>query len=301
MSKISTSVRIIRIAARVSSALTPNLGARWLEHLFLTPLRRPMPTREIGWMATAQRKAVRYDARRLPVYSWGSGPTILLAHGWSGRGSQMGVFVDPLVKRGFRVVTFDAPGHGEADGRQSSLPEIAIAIERVVDNIGPIQAIVAHSLGTAATTIALSRGLSVERLVYIAPPDNPGDYLYRAARYLGFSDEIAGRAQTRIEKRFSFPFERARGTLLAPALDVPLLVIHDLNDPEVPHEEGARLVDAWSGARLMTTNGLGHNHILRAPEVVDAAVGFLCSNREPALSNSFGTVQSAPHSLPCDD
>jgi hypothetical protein len=48
---------------------------------------------------------VRFDhARRLPVYSWGSGPTILLAHGWSGRGSQLGAFVEPLVEQGFRLV-----------------------------------------------------------------------------------------------------------------------------------------------------------------------------------------------------
>ncbi len=183
----STTVRIINTLARISTTLSPYLAARWLEHLFLSPSRWTTPPREVAWISTAQRSSVCFDeTRKLPLFTWGSGPTVLLVHGWSGRGSQMGAFAEPLVKLGFRVVTFDAPGHGIADGRLSGLSEIAIAIERVASRVGPLHAIVAHSVGTAAATIALSRGLSVERLVYIAPPENPGDHLYRAARFLGF-------------------------------------------------------------------------------------------------------------------
>jgi len=290
MSHNSTIVRLIQIVARTSAVLAPGLSARLLELLFLTPRRWPLPAREVDWLTDARRSRLRFDAtRELQLYSWGSGPTVLLAHGWAGRGSQLAAFVAPLVERGFRVVAFDAPGHGQSEGRQSALPEFALAIERLTAQVGPVRAIIAHSMGCAATTVAVSRGLDVERLVYLAPPANPGDYLVRAARFIGFGDTIAARTQARIERRFGYPFEMARSTSLAPSLEVPLLVFHDRQDREVPHDEGQRLVEAWPGAELITTRGLGHQRIIREPAVIDAAVEFLVSAEEQARRSQQGT------------
>lgn len=266
----------MKIAARTSAFVAPGLAARWLERLFLTPTRHPLRPHERQRLATAERIEVVFDpARRLPVYLWGTGPTVLLVHGWSGHGVQMGTIAESLVRAGYRVASYDAPGHGAADGRLTGLPEMAAAVEQVALTLGPLRAVVAHSLGAAATTIAVARGLPVDRLVYLSTPENPGTYLHRAARYLGFGDAVRRRAQVRIERRFDFPFAAARGTTLAPSIDVPLLVIHDLADPVVPHDAGVRLVEAWPGAALKTTTGLGHHRILRDRSVVDTAVAFI--------------------------
>mgnify|MGYP003291741877 CR=1 FL=1 len=55
----------------------------------------------------------------------------------------------------------------------------------------------------------------------------------------------------------------------------PLLVIHDREDAEVPWQEGAIIAQAWPGATLSTTSGLGHRRIVHDPAVVERAVGFL--------------------------
>ena len=252
-SKKSTIVRVVNWLAQPLSILSPCLAARLLEQLFLTPRRWRRPHREACWLGGANRSVIAFDEERVfPLFSWGEGPTVLLAHGWSGRGSQMAAFAQPLVQAGYRVVAFDAPGHGEADGRLTGVPEMARAIQKVADEVGPIHAVVAHSLGTAATSIALSGGLRVDRLVYIAPPENPGGFLWRVAHFLGFSEEVARRTADRIQRRFSFSLEQARGATLAPAMEVDLLVIHDLDDQEVAYQEGADLVDAWPGAVLVT-------------------------------------------------
>jgi pimeloyl-ACP methyl ester carboxylesterase len=272
--------------------IAPPLAARWLQRLFLTPRRLPAPPREIEWLSEAEESRFGFGRNQtLPLFSWGNGPVVLLAHGWSGRGSQLAAFSAPLVKLGFRVVAFDAPGHGKADGNQLGLPEMAEVIAQIGKSIGPIHAIVAHSLGTAATTIALSSGLDAERLVYIAPPENPGDYLYRVARYLGFGDRIALRTQKRMERRFNYPFALCRGSALAPSLDVPLLIIHDRGDRDVPHDEGVRLAAEWAGARLLSTEGLGHNRILRNRKVIEAATEFV--NSQPVKS----TCPDRPHEV----
>jgi pimeloyl-ACP methyl ester carboxylesterase len=302
MNEKSLTIRLLRLGARISAVFAPGLAARWLERLFLSPMRWPTPAREVDWVAGARRCALPFDGgRNLPVLSWGSGPTVLLVHGWSGRGSQLGAFVAPLVAQGFRVVSFDAPGHGQADGKQTALPEIARATAKVAELVGPVDAVIAHSLGTAATTIAVANGLPVKRLIYISPPENPGVYLYRVARFLGFGDGVARRTQARIEQRFGGQFSDVRAEVLAPALNVPLLVIHDQDDVEVPHQEGIDLVNVWSGAALMTTQGLGHRRILRAPEVVNAVVSFLsapgASSLEESAAKSSGVLPLSAPSL----
>lgn len=274
-------VRTLNIAAPLVSLLAPALAARWLERLFTTPMKWRTPDRERAWLSSATRSQVRFDAQReLAVYAWGNGPTILLVHGWSGRGSQMGVYAAPLVARGFRVISFDGPAHGRSEGKTSALPEFALAVERVAEAMGPIFAIISHSLGTAATTMAVARGVSAERLVYISPPEDLPKYLARLAGFLGFSPHIPTLAQKRLERRYGVPFEEARGTALAPDLEVPLLIVHDEQDGEVPHPEGRRLAECWPGSRLITTRGLGHHRIVRDPDVVRSVVSFVADGAE---------------------
>ena len=56
-----------------------------------------------------------------------------------------------------------------------------------------------------------------------------------------------------------------------------LLVVHDRDDVETPWTGGARLVDLWPGARLVTTEGLGHRRVLREPSVIEEAAAFITS------------------------
>lgn len=267
---------VIRAANRIQSSVAPERAARRLERLFLSPSGRPIRPGETACLQSARQTRIAFDGdRSIPVYSWGTGPAVILVHGWSGYGAQLSSFVQPLTERGFSVVAFDAPGHGAADAGLTGLPELAAAVERVAESVEDIHGLIAHSLGGAAVTVALSRGLVARRAVYVAPPDDPRRYLARSARALGFGSGVARRAQHLIEGRFGFTFESGRGTTLARSLELPLLVLHDERDRQVPCEEGARLAEAWPGARLMTTEGLGHGRILSDPEVVAAAVGFL--------------------------
>jgi len=215
----------------------------------------------------------------MQVWSWGEGPTVLLVHGWNGRATQLGSLVDPLVARGYRVVAFDAIGHGESVGSQSSLPELANCIRQVVEEVGGVFAIVAHSLGGAATTFALAYGMQVERAVFIAPPADPREFLALFSSSLGIGEEVSSRVKTLVERRLGVPMEEMRASKIAPMMNTPLLVIHDREDKEVPFQVGRVVASAWPGAELITTKGLGHQRILRDPAVMNAAVDFVDAHR----------------------
>jgi hypothetical protein len=53
------------------------------------------------------------------------------------------------------------------------------------------------------------------------------------------------------------------------------LIIHDMDDSEVPWQQGARLANAWPAARFMQTQGLGHTRILRDRAIVQEVANFI--------------------------
>lgn len=262
---------LVRVSFANASRLAPGLTSAVAAHLFRSTRRSKPRTaeRDVLQRASGSRLA------GMQLWSWGEGPTVLLVHGWNGRATQLGGFVEPLVERGYRVVAFDSLGHGDSEGNESSLPELANCIRQVVDELGGVHGIVAHSLGGAATTFALAYGMRVERLVFVSPPADPREFLKIFGAALGINDDVRARVKRRVEQRLGVPMEEMQALAIAPSMRLPLLVIHDEHDKEVPVSVGRRIASAWPGAELLVTEGLGHQRILRDAEVKNSAVRFI--------------------------
>jgi pimeloyl-ACP methyl ester carboxylesterase len=257
------------------SAVVPAAAARRADRLFMTPPRHEPPAAEREALLETRRESVRVDSGRVRVWIWGHGPAVLLVHGWGGRGGQLRAFVPPLLAAGLRAIAFDAPGHGASDGRRSSLPAMADAALAVAGAFGPVVGVVAHSAGSAATTVALSRGLRLDAAVFVSPPLDLARHSIRFAEVYGFSESVRAEMQRRIELRIGVRWADLHMLELAPRMTTPLLVIHDAADVEVPWDEGATIAGAWPGAELSTTRGLGHRRILRDSAVIGQGVAFL--------------------------
>jgi pimeloyl-ACP methyl ester carboxylesterase len=261
----------------------PGLGARWARRIWFT-----IPGGNGGRPAAGARSGPGGALFTIPTGSgdvvgevWGEGPAVFLVHGWAGRRGQLAAFVEPLVARGYRVVTFDAPSHGDsppgASGpRASSLPEFATALSAVVATYGPAHAVIAHSLGASAAATALRDGLRPGRLAMLAPAASMVSYAGRFITGIGAGERIHGRLAAAIERRLGVPLESFDVPAIGrEVLTPPTLVVHDQDDPSIPAAEGAAIAAAWPGARLSVTSGLGHRRILRDPRVVADVVDFV--------------------------
>src|ERR1041385_6579395 len=82
-----------RIQLLVGSSMSASIAERTAARLFTTPRRAQRPEAENLLLAKA--RAFRVDG--LAAWRWGSGPPVLLVHGWGGRGAQLGAMVSPLV------------------------------------------------------------------------------------------------------------------------------------------------------------------------------------------------------------
>ena len=275
----STNVRVLFIQKfnAILSRVAPRLATRLAERIFVTPIPARQPPREIAWAEGAEKTTIPSPLGRIPVWVWGDGPaTVLLVHGWSGRGLQLGAFVQPLVAHGYRVITYDAPGHGEAPGRTSSMPAFATSLGAIGRRFGPVSAIIAHSLGSTAAVYALARHeLSADRMVTIAPSARLHAVRERFGEMTGFPPSVVDLMRDAFEDRLGFDWDASEPLRIAPRLSMPMMVIHDSDDRFIPHSEGAELASAWPEGRLETTSGLGHHRILRDPEVVNSTVAFI--------------------------
>ncbi len=276
------SLGLARVALQTAYLVADSLGANLAERLFTSPDRHARPAREKKILASGNRftidvllRSPRWAGARTPVaaWRWGVGPTVLLVHGWEGRGSQLGALVEPLVAAGLSVAAFDAPAHGDSPGNRLYLTDHADAIIDVAAAVGPLHAIVAHSFGAAATLLAHPRGgVDAPRNVMLAPNVLIDDAVKRFAELVALDDDERGSAESNLAEHTGIDIQALRIDRLIGARDASMLVIHDLEDREVPVIHGERLAALWPQARLIETQGLGHRRILRDPEVIEQAV-----------------------------
>ena len=277
---------LLRAYFAIASRFLPEIARRHAERLFTLPPRyagrRPHP-------ADARRETITVDGRS--IVAWQAGPAtapgVLLVHGWGGRGVQMGGFVAPLLARGYRLVWFDQPGHGESGRGRVALPDFVRSVEALAATHGPFAAAIGHSLGAAALGLALRRGLSLERVIFLSSPASIGEHAHDFGRLLGITPRIREAMRARLERRYGVRFEDIDQIDDLARLRLPALFVHDNDDAEVPFDHALRLSRRLPGARLIRTFGLGHYRLLRAPAVVAAVVDFVT-----------GVSETLPRELP---
>jgi len=219
--------------------------------------------------------------RSITVEVWGAGPVVYLMHGWGGWRGQLGALVAPLVDAGYQVVAVDAPGHGDADHgmlgpRRGTVMEMIEALEVAGRAMGPAAAVVGHSLGTTVVARAVRQGMPAERLVLLSPNPAFAELLGIFSRTLGLNSRTTAHLQGALEDITAQSIDDFDLVPMGADGAMPdTLVIHDRHDAESPHAVGVALADTWPNARLVSTSGLGHYRILRAPQTVAAAVAHV--------------------------
>ena len=287
--KISTNVRFA-----ASALLFPELAGAWAERLFLTPPRNVGAAAALD-LIDARSSLIEHKGRQIATWRWGSreAPLVVLAHGWGGYAAQMRGFVFPLVSAGYQVVAYDQPAHGVSEGKLTGLPDFADVLTEVAWHYGGAQAFIGHSLGAAAVGLALaSRRIRLEKVVLVSPPADLVGYSRHFARWHWMPEAVRRAMQSAIEERYGVLWENLDVARLAPRIAAPALVIHDRDDRRVPWTQGAHVAQVWPGARLMSTDGLGHGRILSADVVTRAAADFIAGRS--AVAPVAAEVQPAP-------
>lgn len=286
---IPLSLLILQHSFRWFGPLFPNTMARLAYRIWFKTYRVKTPQRELNYLETAQVLPTRVNDKKISVFRWGSHERkILLVHGWNGRGTQLGSFIQPLLDNQYAVISFDAPGHGLSQGKNTNVVEINQVIQQLDRDYGPFDAVIAHSFGALATSVAVDNGLRTKKLIYIALAADVKGLTDKFSQHLAIPEKVVRIFSGFLERDFGADvWDRFSTVSLAVNLPYPGLLFHDKDDYDVPWIESHQVASVWKNAKLITTQGFGHRRILRAQQVIERTVAFITN---PAGTNAHQEI-----------
>lgn len=255
----------------------PNLAHAFFVSIFFTPLNYRVPAKEKAAEASADKFSLTAAGKRIQCYSWGTGPVVLLVHGWAGRATQFRKIIAALVEENYRVVGFDGPAHGHSSGTTTNIQEFEEVLISLCQQTGIPEAIIAHSFGGGAVLFAAMNGLRVRKLINIATPTIGDEIIDTYLRTINGSPATGRAFKAYILRKTGKPFEEftALHFITRITQEMDLLLVHDEDDAEVPIHQAVEFAKRWPRATLLRTRGLGHTRILRDEEVIRKCISFI--------------------------
>jgi len=272
---------LIRIYFALVSRLFPSLAVISAHRLFHHPIKIKKNNPNEKPLPQAKKFTIKlYEDVTLQGYKWGNKnhPIVFLVHGWSSTSKSMSHFTTLLLEKNYQVVSYDAIRHGESNGKLSDLASWADSVQAILEYVGEVECIIAHSFGCAAVTVASNLGLPSKKLVFIAPIHNVNTILKRFGEQLGIPSHILIKM-----RRYTWQYNKQRFEIYGKDLEdifnskfhVPTLIFHDTEDKEVNIENAKELCQKWPWAVLKETHGLGHRRILYDEKVIRETVEFI--------------------------
>ncbi|GAB2772364.1 alpha/beta hydrolase [Salinimicrobium soli] len=270
--------KYILVTGKILTALSPFLASRFAAKLFLTPFKYELPEREKEMDEKSKQHRVKVPSinREIVVYEYGDSPKkILLAHGWSGRGTQMSVMAEELVKNGYSVVSFDAPAHGKAPGKMSMMPFFIDSIHYLDKHYGPFTAAIGHSLGGMSSLRAVKEGLQIDKLVIIGTANSVTRITREFAYNMNMNVKVAKKMKHYFDEKFGADMDTYSGAVSAKHVKIPTLIIHDEYDVDVHVGAAHEIHESMENSEIFITKDLGHRRILGDNKVIRKILDFL--------------------------
>lgn len=271
----------IRYLAKTLELISSRLSSLFGLMLFVTPIKYPIPKREQYMLKSAQKKRLFINSinKEIEILSYGySRKKVLLVHGWCGRSTQLYAFADKLLENGYMVISFDGPAHGRSSGKTTMMPEFLETINNINTTYGPFEAAIGHSFGATSLYIAASEFLTINSLVAIGSGDKISDIILNFSKNLNLKKKSAQLIQSRLEKKWKIKVDDSSSSTVAKKINIPVLVIHDKTDGDVPVNCAYEIRKNLKKGSLLITNKLGHTKILRNEEIVMKSINFIQQN-----------------------
>ena len=270
--------QFIIISCKICAFISTKLVTSYAAKLFTTPIKHKVPKREFEMDKKSIQNKIYIPKidKSVVTYKYGeSDRKILLVHGWSGRGTQLFKIADELLKLGYSTISFDAPAHGKSKGKTTIMSDFIASILEIEKQYGPFEVAIGHSLGGMSVLNGIKDGLQVNKAVIIGSGDIVQDILDDFTAKLSLKQEISERLRNLFEEKYQVKMDDFSAYKAAQKMEIPVLVIHDKDDPEVPVKAGIHIHEQLKNGILYITEGLGHRKILGNQNVIKKILEFI--------------------------
>ncbi len=247
--------------------------------LFCTPMRRSVPKQ---LPANAEAMAFTMPGGVLiKGYRWNhpQPKKALLLHGFESAAHKFEWYAKALVKKGYEVLAFDAPAHGNSGGYMTNALVYSNMIKKIIELYGPIDSYLAHSFGGISLSITMEDIPHTEqnKIVLIAPATETSSAVSGAFKLLGITDKAVRKEMDNIIFNIDgkpttwYSIRRA-----VKNINAKILWFHDEEDDVTPYSDALRVKeDNHSHINFVTTKGLGHRKIYHDTDVKKQVLDFL--------------------------
>jgi pimeloyl-ACP methyl ester carboxylesterase len=257
--------------------MSPALTTFIIQQFFFQPKKYSLSKTEKSYKEKAIPFEFMVSKKRIRGWTWGSGPPVLLVHGWNSSGLQFHKFIDPILARGYSVITYDKPAHGSSDGRHSSYFEFTDAVRYLLNlpMLSNLTGVIAHSLGAAAVINAFSKEDIFPKTVLFAPALSVKEILYDSFGRFGMPEKILTQILQVYEKKYQYSIDTDNPIYLIPRFKSNALIIHDKHDKFTSYDYSVKAAELNPTIYLHSTEGMGHGRILFDKQLIEKSVSFL--------------------------
>ena len=244
--------------------------------LFCRPRRREVKPHHLEFLNTSEKFIVDYKGKKVQAYKWGAGERkLLLFHGWESHSYWWKSVVNGLSKEKFTIYSIDAPGHGLSEGNYINVPYYSGLIEKLIGQLGEVEAILGHSLGALSSVYTLYResALPVKKIVVMAAPGEVKQFFEYYQKLLHLSPRSIQAIEQMFIARLGHRPDFFSLMKFSSGLSLPALIIHDRDDKDAPYAYALAAHENWKNSQMISTTGLGHN--LKSLELIERVKDFL--------------------------
>lgn len=271
--------RLLNGTARLSPRQAGKMGYR----LLCRPRRVPLEGIDVNFLEDAKQTKKLLAGIPTQTYYWpGKGPGVLLLHGWESHTGRWSELYDVLHQADFSLYAFDAPAHGKSGGDQFTVVEYAQVLRDYLAQFpDPPKYWVGHSGGGMAILYYLSElehKVRPERIVSMSVPGELTDFLNKFQQVLQVKNKVVEGIEQEFKRRMQLSFRDISPRRYAKNVDIPGLIIHDVDDDLAPIEGAEDIYRNWKNSSLIITDGLGHS--VNGVEVVELITDYLLLEAE---------------------
>lgn len=261
------------------SVISKRRAAEEALDLFRTPQRR---TKKEPSKIFDQAEKLIFDLDGISIrgYRWNRNENkrCLIIHGFESSIVNFEQYIHPLISKGYEVLAFDAPAHGNSGGKWITAPLFAKMITTIYENYGPVNSFIAHSFGGLALSIALE---NIEhdgsfKVVFIAPATETKTAIDQFFNLLQLNGEVRKEFDKLITGIGGHPAEWYSIRRAIRNIKAKVLWIHDDNDQQTPIRDALMVKeDDRPNVIFIITSGLGHRRIYRDRKIMQEILDFL--------------------------
>ncbi len=275
------SLRYARARINILALSSVRKAALKAFRLFSTPQQR-LTGKGSALYGKGEKLSFRYEGHTVRGRCWlpDEPPTkkALIAHGWESAGLYFEGYIAALLEKGYTVIAFDAPAHGQSGGRRFTLPAYVDTLRTIEQRYGPFDSYLGHSIGGLALALFLETCEHSEttRVALVAPAVETTTALESFAGLLHLSAEVVRGIDDYILEISGHHFAWYSLRRALHNVHAGIFYLQDEEDRVTPIGE-ARLVqqDGHPHIHFLFTRGLGHRKILKDPETMARIVAFL--------------------------